>query len=1189
MKLRRLTIQGYKSFAARTEFVFDGGVTAIVGPNGSGKSNIADALRWVLGEQSYGLLRSKRTTDLIFAGSDGRGRVGMAEATVVLDNSDGQLPVEYQEVSITRRAYRSGENEYYINGSRVRLRDVSELLSQGGLNRLTYAVIGQGMIDNALSWSPTERRRLFEEAAGITIYQGKREDALRRLDEASTNVLRVHDIMTELEPQLGRLATQAEQATRYSQVEGELRRLQTLYYSIRLRDAVATAESERQRADYLQLRLEQQLAELDEYEAASAAMDERVKAEAAEVESRRREGERLSGALASAERQVAVLTEREAGTTQRLAELRQELKLVEAEAVEAAAEGEEAGKDVSRLEAALAELSSGSRLLQELVSARRGERQQQEQRLRQLRQDLSSTISRATESSSRVQAATKRRQELAKQIEDTEAQLAALQQDLEQRRQAVTEAQDRLRAGAAAVEAAQSDLTDRRRAESAAAQALQQQRQRLTATEEEEQRLRTRASMLDRLLQESLFPGVRSVLDLAAQEGDSGGILGAVSALLHVPAEYEDAIEAALGSRLQQVVVRRWADAERAIAHLKERRAGRVTFLPLETIRPPSPVSPSRQAGVIGLAADLVGVEPGLEKVLQYLLNRVVIVQDLPAARALLRNLNGSYTIATLDGEITQSSGSVTGGSERGNRNAVLERERERRDLPAAIESAREGRQQALLDAKAAQEAARAAEAAAATAAEVMRRAQAAAEREQRQEAHIRLELQQAQDRHQWCQQRLVSLRAESDGAARNATAASGIGSECEARAEVLREQVRQIESVLLDADNEAEVRLRAQQAKTEAAQQQLALHRGMLASARQRLERLQHRNQERMAQGKSLAETLEGVRSEKGDAEAARAQYHAALAQLRAAVEPAITELERLEQQRSLLQREERVRRQWHIEFGHNVSEAARAADRAQDAVSTIEAAIERDLGADMVSPLRAGLATTEVVPPLHELETGVNDLRRRARHMGQVNPNAPREHAEMLERYSFLSTQAVDLEEATASLRQVIGELEQTMEKRFRATFTAVARRFGTYFEELFAGGGAQLQLTNPDDLTGTGIEITVRPPGKRSQDLAALSGGERALTSTALLFALLEASSTPFCLIDEVDAMLDEANVLRFRRVMQSLAQRTQFIVISHNRSTIESASIIYGITMGDDGTSHVLSLRLGDGHEPAVSAN
>ncbi|NPV06746.1 MAG: chromosome segregation protein SMC [Anaerolineae bacterium] len=1201
MRLSRLIVQGYKSFATRTEFSFPGDITAIVGPNGSGKSNIADALRWVLGEQSYSQLRSRRTSDLIFAGSDGRSRLGMAEATMVLDNSDGSLPLDFQEVSISRRAYRSGENEYYLNGVRTRLKDLTELLAQGGLDRLTFSVIGQGMVDAALSLSPAERRRLFEEAAGITAYQSKRETALRQLDEVAANVLRVRDLMGELEPQLRRLATQAEQTNRWREVQAELAQLQTVYFGQRLHAAAEQAQAARERALYLRQRLELQSAELAQLQHTIEVLAREERELSTRLASQQLKAEQLNANLTASDREAAVLAERERALKERLAEMGRDRRLLLQEMRSAGEEERSLTLEAERLHQDAEALRESVDRLKAAQAAERERRRALQGRLEQVRRQLSDALSQRTEAGSDEAAAARRSQELTRLMEETSV---AVDQDAEVRA-AWAEEVNRLegaakRAGQALAQARR-ELDDRRQDLRRVQQQLAQTQRQASALEEEEQALRARLSLLTRMQRESYYPGVREVLELARRTEDSG-IVGVVASLIRVPTGLEVAIEAALGARLQQVVVRRWSDAERAIEHLKRKHGGRVTFLPLETIQPPAAVQPTQFPGLVGVASNLVEVEPGLERVGQYLLNRILVVEDLTAARLALERVRGtesrsapprSYTIATLAGEVAQSSGSVTGGGERRSRSALLEQERERRRLPAEIrrrQSEREGVAAQALELRRALEEA---EAGLSAAEERVQQARAAAEQAQGDESRAQLELRRVEERLQWQGERLAELKREQTVLARRREIAAERVTAAEAEAQRWQEVARQLEAELAaggyggvsageTTGAEGEAGLEVERVRLAALQERVGQIRSALEGAERQRARLSARLEERNKHLRGLREELAAVRSSRAAMLEARTRYAQGLQDLEQAIRPERERLACLQRQREDLEGEERIRRQQHLEFGQLCGEAEISARRAQDVLTSLREAARLELEEESLRTLTESPAGggSDNGLSLEEMEARVEALRRRRRAMGNVNPNAPQEHAELQERYQFLASQAADLEQAASSLRQVIQELEQTMQRRFRLTFEQVAARFEAFFRELFGGGSARLSLSDPEDLSGAGVDITVRPPGKRSQDLALLSGGERALTSVALLFALLEASGTPFCVMDEVDAMLDEANVSRFRRLLQRLATDTQFIVISHNRHTIEAADAIYGVTMGEDGTSHTLSLMLNE---------
>jgi len=1181
MTLRRLTFQGYKSFATRTELVFDGGITAIVGPNGSGKSNIVDAVRWVLGEQSFSALRSRKTTDLIFAGTDGRSRLGMAEATLTLDNSNGLIPIDFREVAITRRAYRSGENEYFLNGNRVRLRDITELLAEAGLDRPTFTIVSQGMVDLSLSWSPVQRRRLLEEAAGITGYQKKKEEALRRLEETAANVTRLQDIMRELQPQLQRLRTQAQQADRLRTLQTELRALQLRYYARCLAEARYQSERAHERAAYLQIRLQQHTTELEEFEEAARRVERQQHAIASQTESWRREGDRLRNALASVERRQAVLGERERSALDRLAELQQEIELLIEERSETQHEESVAAAEEQALTEEQAQLESDLIALREAEAKARKQREEAEARLRQLDKQLADAVSRETQASSQLEAIHRRLQELERLQEEAKGAVRKYQDSRSERLAALNQATRARQEASRRCELCQQQLTEARSTVQELHASLLRTQREMAETEETIQRLRARLNMLERVQRESYYPGVRAVLELAEKEGSNSGILGPVSALLSVSPELERAVEAALGSRLQHVVVQRWRDAQRAIAFLKHNRAGRATFLPLETIRPPTALTVPQAKGVVGLAADLVKVPQGLEPILHYLLNRTVIAQDLDTARNLLRRMDGSYTIATLDGEIVHSSGSVTGGSARRSRNTLLESERQRRTLPARIEQLRAQHREIASQEHNLGRALATAEANQSLAQDALQEARLSQEKHDRQETRLRLQYQEAEEKLQWQLERLQGLEVEQASLSRALAKAGAEAEEAEKLVTQLRQRVQEARQQFAAHQGDIEAQFQSLRMRQLTVEERLNHARARKAAAQTQLERLEERQRQRQHHVHLLSEELKRTQAEQEDVKRASAEYKRALDELAASIEPAQRQLQSLQQQQQQLALEQVERRRWLLDFTRNYNEAVRAAERSQDTLLSLHQMIEHDLGHEALDELAQILSDNAPDlgnEPLEALKRRIESLHAQCRNLSNVNPNAPEEYATLQERHTFLASQAEDLEKASASLRRLIAELEETMQQRLSTTFKAVETRFRTYFQELFPGGKARLSLTDPDNLGETGVDITVRPPGKRSQDLALLSGGERALTAIALLFALLDVSRTPFCLLDEIDAMLDETNLSRFLRIVRRLAQHTQFIVVSHNRATIEAANIVYGITMAEDGTSRVLSLKL-----------
>jgi len=1225
--LKQLTLQGYKTFASRTEFLFDAGVTAVVGPNGSGKSNVADALRWVLGEQSFSALRGKRTEDMIFSGSEQRARMGMASVTLVLDNSSGWLPVDFAEVEIARRAYRSGENEYFLNGNRVRLRDITELLGSSGLSERTYSVIGQGLVDQALSQRPEERRKLFEEAAGITVHQAKREQASQKLADASNNLMRARDIISELTPRLRYLKGQARRAQEYQQLRTDLEAQLRTWYGYRWRQALLGLTAARIRAE----------------DAASAAQEETADLNVLleQIATRREERGRLRDQLSEWHRASSTL-HRQAETVQRELAVRSEqirLWREQADDLEREITYLRAALDDGdqRLQAARTELSESqrehatqARLVDEAqrqLQARERERAAQARVLAQAQDSMLNIRTQIAERRSHLAQISDRRTELASSDSEQAAGAKAAQDQLAQLETQLVSLHAKAEALASSLVAVDHERQLKGQALALAQDSERQAQERLNAAQRVVARLQDQLDLLERLHNEGagLSGGVRAVISSARgggsgkkqsgqskgqSEGHAGtghelsGILGTFGELIQVPPEYERALDAALGGRVQDIVVRGWDDAKAAVEFLKRNQAGRATFLPLDTLRPGRAADVPKGPGIIGLASQLVRFDPAIRPAVELALNRTIVVEDLSTARRMV-DRGGGATLVTLDGEIVRPSGSVTGGSEKGQRDGgLLTRARQLRELPDQIKAA----------AAAASEAE--------TAIERIRQAQAEARaaldalRAQREElsanhAHINAEISKVQlsvERSRqtvtWHEERRKELARESQDLDQRekdlAAAISDLSGQLEQRELAVKAAQTRLNE--LTADD-----LLAELARIKA---EAAVSAGQLRSREDRVRELTQAKASREQEirvkitRKDLLAAQQAEANQAIDAQSVVAQSLAAeIAALAGRIEPAETRLAELEAQTRQSEAQERALREQLRLAQARQNQADLAAQRAQDEVMHLRGEIEKDLGlvelthfageaGALESPLSEELVDTQPPLPLNGmvtrlpvvvelpegLDADVRHLRAQIARLGPVNLDALAEYQEVETRYNFLITQSDDLERAVATLQEVIAELDRVMEREFVATFKAVAAKFKDEFVNLFGGGSAKLVMTDPESPTSTGIEIIARPPGKREQGLALLSGGERALTAAALIFSILKTRPTPFCVLDEVDAALDEANVGRFRDAIKALSHETQFILVTHNRGTIEAADTIYGISMGSDHTSTTISLKL-----------
>ena len=1193
MFLKALTIQGFKTFAQRTHFAFGPGITAIVGPNGSGKSNFADAIRWVLGEQSPRTLRSRRTEDVLFAGGAGRPPAGMAEVILSFDNSGHWLDAPFEEVTIARRAYRSGENEYYLNRDRTRLRDVADILGQASLGSAGFAIVGQGTVDAALSLRPEDRRGLIEQAASISHLYARLDDARQRLTLANQNLSRVSDLISEISPRLKVLERQARQAKEREAWQAEFMRGLIRWYAhlwsgphFRQRQAELQKQTLRDELERLAERLRSSASERDAIRSSRANLDRAV-ASARETLNARRlamkaieqadafdltrrhdlcgQRDEFAGLLEQRRRDLDVERASLAKQASLQAMLRDELTIAE--------------KELASLDEQAADWHSRRRAIEQSVR----EAQSRESRAETRR---ASALARQRATHDRLSQLQRASADHRKRAAELEAELADRQLRLEACRCACDDAKT-----AAERSRALRRLTMERH------DAAQNETHRLATELAEIDRdlhgLRARLDALQHVEStgSAYFAGVRTVLQAANGHGTVhlNGIVGVVARLLVVAADKELAIETALGGHLQDIVVDRWADAEAAIAHLKKSGAGRATFLPLDTLRPSRRSMAPTGPGLLGVASSLIDVDPRYRIVSEYLLGQTLVVEDLGVARRVIRECAPVWQIVTLEGEITRPSGVVTGGAP-GQTHGTLARQREIRQRRAAIdarESERNGKVRAHAEAR--QEFDR-------LVAELSDLTHDARDGEERvrQTVAVLAEQQRETDRalHALLLRREEIQRSnEQCDAAENAfheterdvaeaervltEAASSFAAAQDTRAQFDGEvgatmasltKKRSERDTLSERRRAVDVALAQAQARLGHLESQVADHVARLDRLAATLREL---DQSDMQRAEERARAVLEITAAREEMESIERRFQETLARER--------ECDTEHRQLQALQRDQLER----------LRETERSADIAAAEIDGLRQQVLLEIGplddaARSRDELRAetpdGTSLSSAIEPLGDPERvrlRLESLRHRLRGVA-VNPEVITEFEEARERLGFLTEQSLDLQRTIATLQEAIDETRSTMKTRFDETFESVAASFSRRFVELFGGGSARLIVEGDDE--NSGIDVVAQPPGKRAETLSMLSGGERALTAAALLFALIEVSPPPFCVLDEVDAAMDESNVGRFCQALQTLSPRTQFIVITHNRRTMEQASAIYGLAVENLCESRVLSLRL-----------
>ncbi|MCR8939112.1 chromosome segregation protein SMC [Brevibacillus laterosporus] len=1179
MYLKRLELIGFKSFADRTELEFVPGVTAVVGPNGSGKSNVSDAIRWVLGEQSAKSLRGSKMEDIIFAGSDTRKPVNFAEVSLTLDNSDGSLDTEYSEVTVTRRVYRSGDSDYSINKRSCRLKDIMELFMDTGVGKEAYSIIGQGRIEEILSTKSEDRRGIFEEAAGIVKYKTRKREAGKKLDETTQNLVRIYDIRSEVEEQVGPLQEQAEKAKTYKGLHEKLIQHEVALYVQQIEQTHAKwEETKRQSADFENqlakrtAQAGQQEAELEQARYKVNQIDESIEElqqvlltvseEAEKVEGRRevlRERKRnLEANRKQTMEQMHRLTEKQHA-------LEEELTAEEARREEAKGKMREAE---GKLKKAESEFQVVVRGLTDDLEKLKSDYFDKLNEMARLRNDIRHQEQTRDTSKARIERLQVDRDRLVSE-ESTQlhtgeghaTELATIEQKLNTTLTRFRELMAETRGQEQQIEEAEKEI-----------RRLEQQRE---AT-------RSRLDLLKEMQHDfaGFQQGVKEIL--RAREKGMKGIHGAVAELMTVPRKVETAIEVALGGALQNVVVNDEAAGREAITYLKRHNLGRATFLPLSVIRSRSLTSEDERQlrhenGVVGIASRLVSFDEAYRAVVESMLGNVIITETLEQANRVARSCHYRYRVVTLEGDIVNAGGSMTGGAVKKNNANLLGRNRQVEELEGMLDTLHNEmiQKKASIDA-------------------VTKTAKQAEEQQEKlreQGEVLRLREQELKGLLQQAELSGKSLRERMAVLDQDMALYQKEMNDAEHKLMELTQQLKGLEEeehLLTTAIATAETRRKEHMLSKEEMNEQITSLKVLVAQVKQehasRIEQVERLREQRTLLTKEweeanqalmdlhslddnndsffgeLDEKITELRQDKdrvanliSERRGDRASLFAKQEQLELEVKEIRKQVKALEEK---LHAEEVKGNRYEVELDHLLNKLSE----------------EYELSFDLAK---------QKYPPLGEIaeqQVVVNGLKKQIAALGTVHLGAIEEFDRLAERLDFLRKQEEDLIEAKEMLYQVIAEMDTEMSRRFQQTFDEIRVQFQDVFVQLFGGGRADLLLSQPDRLLETGIDIVAQPPGKKLQNLALLSGGERALTAMALLFAILRVKPVPFCVLDEVEAALDEANVSRFAEYMHHFSGETQFICVTHRKGTMESADVLYGITMQEGGVSKLVSVKL-----------
>lgn len=1189
MVLKSLILQGFKSFPDKTEIKFLGGVTAIVGPNGSGKSNISDAIRWVLGEQSSRSLRGAKMEDVIFGGTARRGPVGFAEVSLILDNSEGVFRSEFTEIMVTRRYYRSGESEYFLNKKHCRLRDIHELFMDTGLGRDGYSIIGQGRIDEILSLKSEDRREIFEEAAGITKFRYRKEEAERKLAATEDNLTRIRDLYDELERQIGPLEKQAEKARQFLLLRDELRVLEISLWLLSL---------DRIKAD--SAKLEQDSAACADQLAAARRTQETLYAQSEQLsETMRnidREADRLRQQLRETEQRAAEQASRAAVLKANIQNNRDNIDRALRESAQRAEQAQNLGAQLaerrSRIELLNTQHAGLSARLADLArqaetqSARRAQAERdlaQAERERMARQnELHALALDRTAAETGLSSMDGRRDSIESDIETAGRRL-------EQEKQAHSALEARMRgcldtlAGAKNKAQGVALKADSRRKK---AETLQNELAKETAALTDAQ---NRVRMLSDMQRdyEGFSRSVKSIMQ-AVERGTMRGVHGPVSSLITTEDRFVTAIDTALGASASSIVVDTAADGKRCIEYLKRTDGGRATFLPIDTIRPNllRENGIETQKGCFGTADRLVTFDKRYTAIVQNLLARTVVSENMDTALALARAYGHRFRIVTLDGQILQAGGAMTGGSASRGTGALARagKLKAAQEQVKTLETRRAEAERALHQAK---------EEFAALDYD-LKAIEAERIRAEQDEAGLRASVSQHGALLDSLQHQYDGLVLERDNLAAAKQQYADTISLCKAR-EAETQQAYEAAEKQVEACRAALDGLGVQAAENTAqaasVQTELAENRSEAASESRALADLERLKTELDEGVSGAADAVAGFEAEVvrlteelAHAEASREDTGAVTARLNEQIAARIQQRERVEGERAKVDREAQGK---NDEILNLERESARLENRAGQLAGEEAQILDKMWENYELTPTPAA----EVAKPLNDVSAAkeqAKSLRGQMRALGNVNLDAVEEYQQVLERYTFMGEQKDDLEKAQRELYKVIEQLTVNMKEIFASEFAKLNAYFGQTFREIFGGGHAELSLADTSDILNCGIDIRVSPPGKAVKTLTLLSGGEKAFVAIALYFAILKLRPTPFCVLDEIEAALDDVNVARFAQYIRRLTDSTQFIVITHRRGTMEEADMLYGVTMQEQGVSKMLMLNLAEAEKQLGSA-
>lgn len=1178
MYLKSIEVQGFKSFANKIVFEFHNGITGIVGPNGSGKSNVGDAVRWVLGEQSAKQLRGGNMQDVIFSGTETRKPLGFASVAITLDNSDHKLDIDYEEVTVTRRLYRSGESEYLLNGVNCRLKDINELFYDTGIGKEGYSIIGQGQIDKILSGKPEERRELFDEAAGIVKFKRRKNTALKKLDEEQQNLIRVTDILSELTRQLGPLEKQSETARIYLKKKEELKHLdvnmflvETTYIRQQLKEVEEKYQAAQEELEQTRTAFEQTKTEYDEIEKELEKLDAMIQEVRDESSRNALKKQQLENSVQILREQIRAAHQSDQHYQERITFIEQELSRREEEAKGHVTEKEE-------LEQKISEISDRKKAQQKKLEKLQSEMEGCEKEIEDAKNEIIEILNQRASTKGKMQRYDAMLEQIGIRKAALNQRVLKLKSEESEQAEIIKGHQGKYHEISARMDELSQDYRKTEREITAARKLLDDQNRQMeigqTAYHREASRLESLRNITERY--EGYGNSIRRVME---QKERRPGIHGVVADLIKVQKKYETAVETALGGSIQNIVTDNDQTAKYLIEFLKRNRYGRATFLPLTNMRRSSFNNPAalKEQGVVGIADTLVDTEEIYRPLLSQLLGRTLVVDTIDHAIAIGRKYSHSLRIVTLEGESLSPGGSMTGGAFKNSSN-LLGRRREIEELEGSVTALKKD----------------------------MQKMQASIAKNREDRNHLRDHLSELTEQLQKLQlsqntEKMNITQAES----RIREIRGGYG-QLKSEGREIENQIREIkenssviraeidlsdirekeQEELVNEKQEVLEKMQLQEAEDTKVLNEIQLE---YAAMEQKRSFAQENIGRILQEEKGLQEELSHIRTSMEEGSLDMEKKEADILEIQKTIESVgQTQIEDEKKLVAYLGKKEELNVQHKSFFGRRDElsghmnlmdkECFRLNSQKEKLDERQESQINYLWEEYEITPSQAGEYRMEEIPDRAVIRKEIAELKDSIRKLGNVNVNAIEEYKEVSQRHEFLSAQHSDLVQAAETLKGIITELDEGMRRQFTEKFEQIRIEFDKAFKQLFGGGKGTLELMEEEDILEAGIRIISQPPGKKLQNMMQLSGGEKALTAIALLFAIQNLKPSPFCLLDEIEAALDDSNVTRFAQYLHKLTKNTQFIIITHRRGTMNAADRLYGITMQEKGVSTLVSVNL-----------